>query len=90
MLDVYVPLPEKQSPDYDPSRDRYYPCYCLRVGSHDVNGREADVFLLLEKDGDIYSRVGYAETEAWFDRMAPTPNSGVFETASAPVELTIN
>jgi hypothetical protein len=87
MLDVYVPPPENPPPDHD--LFRYYPCYCLRVGSHDINGREADVFLLLEKDGDVYSRVGYAETEPWFDRLAPTPSSGIFETASAPIELII-
>jgi hypothetical protein len=78
--------------EYDPSADREYPCWCLRIGSHNRYGREADVFLLLKKRDEstnVFSRVGFAEADAWFDVMSPTPNSGVFETTSVPAKLTI-
>jgi hypothetical protein len=80
MLDEYVqPAP------------RYYQCWCLRIGSYDLYGREADVFLLLDRAGgsnNEFYRVGYAETDAWWDRLLPTPNSGLFVSAS-PTILTI-
>jgi hypothetical protein len=59
-------------------------CWCLRIGSCALNGREGDAFLLLEKvssAANTYRRVGYAETDAWFDRKAETPDSGLLQAA---------
>jgi Heterokaryon incompatibility protein (HET) len=76
--------------EYSDQAPRHYSCCCLRVGSHDLNGREGDVFLLhrLEANGR-YRRVGLAETDAWWDRNTPSKNSGVFESTGQLTTLTI-
>jgi len=68
---------------------RYYKCWCLRIGSHDLYGREADLFLLLDRDDSEFYRVGFAETDAWWDRMSPTPKSGLFQVESGNLKSTI-
>jgi len=65
-----------------PRHDDYW---CLRVGSHDVDEREADVFLLLDlvsENPRTFCRVGYVETDAWWDVRRPTPMSGALESPS--------
>lgn len=77
--------------EYSDLVPRDYSCWCLRVGSHDLNGREGDVFLLLDhaKGNQSYRRVGFAETDAWWDRMSPSKNSGLFESNGQLTTLTI-
>jgi hypothetical protein len=68
-----------------PRHDNYW---CLRVGSHDVDEREADVFLLLDLVSEsprTFCRVGYVETDAWCDVGRPTPMSGALESPSLEV-----
>lgn len=58
--------------------------WCLRIGAYDRDGREADAFLLLDRldrSTNVFSRIGMAEADAWYDRMELTPNSGVFKNA---------
>lgn len=55
---------------------------CLRIGSFNVNGREGDAFLLLQKEespSNIYHRIGYVEADAWYDVRAETLNSGLLQ-----------
>jgi hypothetical protein len=55
------------------------PCWCLRLGSYDAEGREVDVFLLLEQvpgNQESFKRIGLIETDAWFDRLSVTADSG--------------
>lgn len=71
--------------EYVESAERFYKCWCLRIGSHDSYGRESDLFLLLDRvagsiiENEFY-RVGFAETDAWWDRLSPTPKSGLFNS----------
>jgi hypothetical protein len=71
-LDVYTPCAPPEI---------HYHCWCLRIGSHTLRGgREGDVFLLLDRKSEssnIFHRVGFAETDGWWDRLAPTPQSGL-------------
>lgn len=72
MLDTYSPL-----------APRHLKCWCLRIGSHDMSGREGDVFLLLRRrtgTDNTFCRIGFAETAAWADRMKPTPDSGILKS----------
>lgn len=77
---------------WSPSAPRFYQCWCLRVGSHVLSGREADVFLLLERDLneiDGFRRVEFAETEAWWDPVSLIQNSGLL-TCPTLSEITIS
>ena len=59
-------------------------CWCLRLGSYDDASREGDLFLLLEqvdKDGNHFRRLGFAETDAWTNVLSVTGDSGKLESA---------
>lgn len=56
-----------------------FQCWCLRIGSFDCDGREADAFLLLKGvDGNEFHRIGLAETDPWESVTSLTANSGEF------------
>ena len=86
-INVYCMLDE-----YDESFDQLYPCWCLRLGSYDADGRVADMFLLLEKvdlTNNEFRRVGLAETDAWNDVMKVTPNSSILSSKMPTVVVLV-
>lgn len=84
-LDEYdTSIPFKELP-------RFYKCWCLRVASYKSGKREADMFLLLDREEGMeeFHRVGFAEADPYWCIKKPSLNSGIFESARQPVTLII-
>lgn len=70
---------------------RYHECWCLRIASFNASGRKGDMFLVLDSvrpGSQEYRRIGLAETDAWANVSAETPNSGFF-TSGRRATLTL-
>jgi len=70
---------------------RFYECWCLRVASYRSGKREADMFLLLDREEgkEEFHRVGFAEADPYWCVEKLPLNSGIFECAHQPVTLVI-
>lgn len=71
--------------EFHEGMERFVSCWCLRVASFLIYGRQGDMYLLLKricKDESKFCRIGLAETDPWEQGNTEIANSGVFTMGS--------